>query len=110
MNSNQTVSNQNTGSNEDTGVLERTKVQEPSFYKVLLLNDDFTPMEFVIHVLLKFFNKTKEEVETIMLQVYQQEKGIAGTFNFETAETKVHLVNTYSEQNRHPLQTTMEKD
>lgn len=104
------MSNDRPFSNEDTDVLEKTKVQEPSFYKVILLNDDFTPMEFVTHVLQRFFNKDKAESETIMMQVHQQGRGIAGVYNYETAETKIHLVNTYSEQNHHPLQCIMEKE
>jgi len=90
-------------------VLERTQTKEPSFYKVLLLNDDYTPMDFVTHVLQKFFSKSREEAEHIMLQVHKEGRGIAGVFNYETAETKMHLVNTYSDQHRHPLQCTIEK-
>lgn len=101
---------ENNQSQHGTKVLERTKTKEPSFYKVILLNDDYTPMDFVTHILQKFFNKAKEEAEKIMLQVHKEGRGIAGTFNFETAETKMHLVNTYSQQQKHPLQCIMEKD
>lgn len=104
------MSEQKPFSNQNTEVLERPKTQEPSFYKVILLNDDYTPMEFVTQVLQKFFNKTREESENIMLQVHTQGRGVAGVYNYETAETKMHLVNTFSEQNRHPLQCIMEKD
>ncbi len=93
-----------------TQVLDRVKTQEPSLYKVLLLNDDYTPMDFVTHILQKFFQKTKEESENIMLQVHKEGRGIAGVFNFETAETKMHIVNTYAQQNKHPLQSTIEKE
>ena len=93
-----------------TQVLDRVKTQEPSLYKVLLLNDDYTPMDFVTHILQKFFQKTKEEAENIMLQVHKEGRGIAGVFNFETAETKMHIVNTYAQQNKHPLQSIIEKE
>lgn len=96
-------------SKEGIKVLEKPQTKEPSFYKVLLLNDDYTPMDFVTHVLQKFFAKTKDEAEIIMLQVHKEGRGLAGVYNFETAETKMHLVNTYSDQQRHPLHCTMEK-
>lgn len=96
--------------NEGLKILEKPETKEPSYYKVILLNDDYTPMEFVVHILQKFFNKSREEAEIIMLQVHKEGRGIAGLFNFETAETKMHLVNTYSDQQRHPLQCIIEKD
>lgn len=102
-------SSQNPDSKHGLQVLEKPKTKEPSFYKVILLNDDYTPMEFVTHVLQKFFGKSKEDAENIMLQVHKEGRGIAGLFNFETAETKMHLVNTYSNQQRHPLHCIMEK-
>jgi ATP-dependent Clp protease adaptor protein ClpS len=86
------------------------KVQEPSFYKVLLLNDDFTPMDFVIHVLQKFFAKNSEEATQIMLQVHHQGSGVAGVFTHEVAETKTYLVNDYAKKNKHPLKAAMEKN
>lgn len=79
-------------------------------FKVILLNDDYTPMDFVTLVLKKFFNKDSAEADKIMMQVHHEGRGIAGVFNHETAETKVHLVNTYSDQQKHPLQCIMEKD
>jgi ATP-dependent Clp protease adaptor protein ClpS len=88
----------------------KPKIKEPSFYKVILLNDDYTPMEFVTLVLKKFFGKSKEQAEIIMLQVHKEGRGVAGLFTFEVAETKMHLVNTYSDQQNHPLQCIMEKD
>jgi ATP-dependent Clp protease adaptor protein ClpS len=101
-------------SKEGIQVLDRPstkpKVKEPPFYKVILLNDDYTPMDFVTHVLQKFFNKTRPESEIIMLQVHEQGRGVAGLFNYETAETKMHLVNTYSDQQKHPLQCIIEKE
>jgi ATP-dependent Clp protease adaptor protein ClpS len=99
-----------TNSQHGTKVLERTKTQEPTYYKVILLNDDYTPMDFVTHVLQKFFNKTREEAENIMLQVHKEGRGLAGLYHFETAETKMHMVNTYSNQQKHPLQCIIEKD
>jgi ATP-dependent Clp protease adaptor protein ClpS len=101
-------------SREGTQVLDRPetkpKLQEPSSYKVILLNDDYTPMEFVIQILKKFFNKNKDQAEIIMLQVHKEGRGVAGIFTFEVAETKMHLVNTYSDQQKHPLQCIIEKD
>lgn len=91
-------------------VLDRVQTKEPSMYKVILLNDDYTPMDFVTTVLQKFFNKGREDAEKVMMQVHQEGRGIAGVYNHETAETKVHLVNTFSDQQKHPLQCIMEKD
>ncbi len=96
-------------SKEGVKVLEKPQTKEPSFYNVILLNDDYTPMDFVTHVLQKFFSKSKEEAENIMLQVHKEGRGLAGVFNFETAETKMHQVNTYSDQQRHPLHCIIEK-
>lgn len=86
-----------------------TKTKTPSFYKVVLLNDDFTPMDFVVHVLQKFFQKTAEDAHQIMLQVHHQGAGVAGVFTYEIAETKVFLVNSYAKQNKHPLKAVLEK-
>jgi ATP-dependent Clp protease adaptor protein ClpS len=83
--------------------------KEPSFYRVVLLNDDFTPMDFVVHVLQKFFNKTIDEANRIMMQVHQQGSGVAGIFSHEIAETKVFVVNDYARKNKHPLKSSMEK-
>ena len=97
---------------EDTGVLTRTKAKttKPSLYKVLLLNDDYTPMEFVVHVLENFFSKTREEAYRIMLHVHQKGVGVCGVYTFEVAETKVTQVMDFAKQNGHPLQCTMEKE
>jgi ATP-dependent Clp protease adaptor protein ClpS len=94
-----------------TGTITRTrpKTKTPSLYRVLLLNDDYTPMDFVIHILQKFFSKEYTEATRIMLQVHQKGAGIAGTFSYEIAETKVHQVNQYAKQNRYPLKCTMER-
>ena len=77
-------------------------------YKVLLLNDDYTPMEFVIHVLENFFNKNHEDAYTIMMHVHMKGIGVCGVFTFEVAETKVAQVMDHAKQNNHPLQCTME--
>ena len=83
--------------------------KKPSMYNVILLNDDYTPMEFVVIVLEKFFNKKQEEATQIMLHVHKNGVGICGTFTFEVAEMKCKLVIDYAKKNEHPLQCTMEK-
>lgn len=102
--------NEENEENLDTGLLEKSEVKEPSFYKVILLNDDFTPMDFVTHVLQKFFHKTTEEAQQVMLDVHKKGAGVAGVFSFEVAETKVFLTNNLSKQNKYPLKCTMEKE
>ncbi|MCE9506716.1 MAG: ATP-dependent Clp protease adapter ClpS [Alphaproteobacteria bacterium] len=96
----------------DVGVLTRTRAvsQKPSLYRVLLLNDDFTPMDFVVHVLERFFSKNKQEATEIMLQVHRRGVGVCGVYTYEVAETKVNLVIDYARKNEHPLQCTMEKE
>ena len=95
-----------------TGLLTRTKAQtkKPSMYRVLLLNDDFTPMEFVVHILERFFGKNKQEATEIMMHVHRRGVGVCGTYTYEVAETKVGLVMDYARKNEHPLQCTMEKE
>lgn len=95
-----------------TGIVTktRTKTKKPSLYTVLLLNDDYTPMEFVVHVLERFFNKGREEATRIMLHVHQKGVGICGVYTYEVAETKVTQVMDFSQQHQHPLQCTMEKE
>ncbi len=88
----------------------RPKVKRPSLYKVILLNDDFTPQDFVVFVLRKFFHKTEDEAVKIMLQVHHQGAGVAGVYSFEVAETKVYLVNEFSRSKQHPLKCIMEKE
>jgi ATP-dependent Clp protease adaptor protein ClpS len=88
----------------------REKTQRPSMYKVLLLNDDYTPMEFVVHVLERFFGKSQEDATRIMLHVHNHGVGVCGVFTYEVAETKVSQVIDFARQNQHPLQCTMEKD
>ena len=96
----------------DTGVLVKPKPKtgKPSMYKVLLLNDDFTPMDFVIHVLEKFFNKNRQEATDIMLHVHRKGVGLCGVFTFEVAETKGKQVMDFARANEQPLQCTMEKE
>ena len=100
------------GGDSRTGIVTKTrpKTKKPSLYKVLLLNDDYTPMEFVVIVLQKYFGKTREEAERIMLHVHQKGVGICGVYTFEVAETKVTQVMDFSRANNHPLQCTMEKE
>ena len=86
------------------------EVKEPPQYKVLLLNDDYTPMEFVILVLEKFFNKGREDATQIMLHVHHKGVGICGVYTYEVAETKVTQVIDFARQHSHPLQCTMEKE
>ncbi len=95
-----------------TGIVTKTRpdTKKPSLYKVLLLNDDYTPMEFVVHVLERFFNKGREEATRIMLHVHQKGVGICGVYTYEVAETKVTQVMDFSRQHHHPLQCTMEKE
>ena len=102
----------NDGGDGDSGTvtLTRTKTQKPSMYKVLLLNDDYTPMEFVIYVLQRFFSKSAEDATKVMLHVHQSGVGICGVFTYEVAETKVTQVMDMARQHDHPLQCTMEKD
>ena len=102
----------NGSGNTGTGIVTKTrpKTKKPSLYKVLLLNDDYTPMEFVVHVLERFFNKGRDEATRIMLHVHQKGVGICGIFTFEVAETKVAQVIEFSRRHQHPLQCTMEKE
>lgn len=96
----------------DTGVATRTRprTKKPSNYKVLMLNDDYTPMEFVVHVLERFFSKSREEATQIMLHVHRRGVGICGVFTYEVAETKVTQVTEFARRNQHPLRCTLEKE
>ena len=85
------------------------ELKRPSLYAVVLLNDDYTPMEFVVEVLQKFFGMDLDKATQVMLSVHYSGKGVCGTFTAEIAETKVVQVNTYSRNNEHPLLCTMEK-
>ena len=86
----------------------RTRTQKPALYKVLLLNDDYTPMEFVVQVLETVFNKTSEDAYTIMMHVHMKGVGVCGVYSFEVAETKVTQVMDFAKEGGHPLQCTME--
>lgn len=100
------------GGGTGTGILTRpdTKTKKPSMYKVLLLNDDFTPMEFVVHILQRFFRMTMEQATEVMLHVHQKGVGVCGVFTYEVAETKVNQVLSFAKQHEHPLQCTLEKE
>ena len=94
-----------------TGIVTKTrpKTKKPNLYKVLLLNDDFTPMEFVVLVLQRFFSMGIEDATRVMLQVHQQGVAVCGVFTYEVAETKVTQVIDFARENQHPLQCTLEK-
>ena len=96
----------------ETGVAVKSKpkTKRPSMYKVLLLNDDYTPMEFVVHVLERFFGMNHDQAVQIMLTVHTQGVAVVGVFTYEIAETKVTQVMDYARQHQHPLQCAMEKE
>ncbi len=94
----------------DVIVKTRPKTKTPSMYKVLMLNDDYTPMEFVVHVLEKFFGKNRSDATRIMLHVHQRGVGVCGVFTYEVAESKVSSVVDYARRHQHPLQCTLEKE
>lgn len=101
----------NDNDNRGTSVITRvkSKTKKPNLYRVLLLNDDYTPMEFVIHILENFFQKNREAATRIMLHVHNHGVGECGVFSYEVAETKVSQVMDFARQNQHPLQCVMEK-
>jgi ATP-dependent Clp protease adaptor protein ClpS len=88
----------------------RTRTAKPALYKVLMLNDDYTPMEFVVLTLQRFFKMTIEDATRVMLHVHQRGVGVCGIFTYEVAETKVNQVIDFAREHQHPLQCTMEKD
>ena len=96
----------------ETNVITKTKpkTQRPPLYKVLLLNDDYTPMEFVVHVLERFFGVSHAQAVEIMLTVHKKGVAVVGVFSYEIAETKVAQVMDFARRNQHPLQCTMEKE
>jgi ATP-dependent Clp protease adaptor protein ClpS len=101
---------ENTHKEDGLAVQEsRPKLKKPPMYQVVLLNDDFTPMEFVVHVLEYFFAKDRAQATRIMLHVHTKGKGMCGTYVREIAETKVVMVNEYSRSNNHPLLCVMEQ-
>ncbi len=96
---------------DDTLLAEKTrpKLQKPPMYKVVLLNDDYTPMEFVVHILETIFGHDREKATQIMLHVHTRGKGVCGTYTRDVAETKVVQVNNYARENQHPLLCDMEE-
>ena len=99
------------GGDDQVGVATktRTKPKKPSLFKVLMLNDDYTPMEFVVMTLKRFFGMDLEQATRVMLHVHQKGVGVCGIFPYEIAETKVNQVMDYARANQHPLQCTLEK-
>jgi len=100
------------GNGTGVGIATRTKpkTQKPSLYKVLMLNDDYTPMEFVVLTLQRFFRMSIEDATRVMLHVHQRGVGVCGIFTYEVAETKVNQVIDFAREHQHPLQCTMEKE
>ena len=103
------ISNNNEDPQKGVLIDTKTKTKKPSMYNVLLLNDDYTPMEFVIFVLEKVFNKKQDDATQIMLHVHKNGIGLCGTFTYEVAESKCKKVMDIAKKNQHPLQCTMEK-
>lgn len=99
------------GGDDQVGIATKTraKPKKPSQFKVLMLNDDYTPMEFVVMVLKRFFHMDLEQATRVMLHVHQRGVGVCGIFPYEIAETKVNQVMDFARQNQHPLQCTLEK-
>lgn len=98
---------------DDVGLVTevaRPKLKPPPMYKVILNNDDYTPMDFVVHILESFFGMNREKATQVMLHVHTRGKGICGIFTKEIAETKMSQVNEYSKQNEHPLLCTIEEE
>lgn len=96
--------------NTDAEEQFETALKEPSFYKVLIHNDDYTPMDFVVHILEDFFDRSPEEATQIMLMVHHQGAGVAGIYPKDIAETKSLQVNQYSQENEYPLKTSTERE
>lgn len=95
---------------DGVAVKVRPKTRKPTMYKVLMLNDDYTPMEFVVYVLERFFYKSRDQATQIMLNVHRRGVGVCGVYTYEVAETKVTQVMDLARQNQHPLQCTIEKE
>ncbi|MEP0316987.1 MAG: ATP-dependent Clp protease adapter ClpS [Hyphomonas sp.] len=98
------------GTNFGLSTQTRVRTKKPSLYRVLLLNDDYTPMEFVVYVLEQFFNRSREQATRIMLHVHQKGVGLCGVYTYEVAETKVAQVLDLAKRHEHPLQCVMEKE
>jgi ATP-dependent Clp protease adaptor protein ClpS len=107
-----TMAGKTGGPDSDASLLTKTKpkTERPPLYKVMLLNDDYTPMEFVVHVLERFFGLTHAQAFEIMLTVHKKGLAVVGVFSFEVAETKVAQVMDFARRHQHPLQCTMEKE
>ena len=106
------MSDQQSDWNHDDGLAveeAKPKLKKPKKYKVVLLNDDYTPMEFVVQILTRFFGMNQELATKVMLTVHTKGKAVCGEYSYEIAETKVELVNDYSRQHQHPLLCTMEE-
>ncbi|CAN5746911.1 ATP-dependent Clp protease adapter ClpS [soil metagenome] len=88
----------------------RPKLKRPPLYRVILLNDDYTPMDFVVHILEQFFSKNRQDATLIMLEVHARGRGVCGLFTHEIAETKAAQVNAYAREHQHPLLCTMERE
>jgi len=103
--------NDDRGNGLGTAVVTKTraKTKRPNLYRVLLLNDDYTPMEFVVHVIIHFFGKSQDDATRIMLHVHNHGVGECGIFTYEVAETKVTQVMDFARKHQHPLQCVMEK-
>ena len=106
------MSGKTNGNDGETSVITKTrsKTERPPLYKVMLLNDDYTPMEFVVHVLERFFGLTHAQAFEIMLTVHKKGLAVVGVFSFEVAETKVAQAMDFARRHQHPLQCTMEKE
>jgi len=96
--------------NTDLTLMEETKLKYPNKYKVLILNDDYTSMEFVINILIKIFHKSYEEAQNIMLEVHEKEKGVCGVYTHEIAETKIMQVHKNARDSGFPLRAEMEEE
>lgn len=97
-------------SDSDVAVQQaKPQLKKPPLFKVILLNDDFTPMDFVVEILTEFFHMSQEKATQVMLQVHTQGVGVCGTYTKDVAETKVHIVNEYSREHHHPLMCAMEE-
>ena len=106
------IEKRNGNEGPSTGVIVKAKpkTKKPSMYKVLMLNDDYTPMEFVVHILERFLGKSRDEATRIMLHVHRRGVGVCGVYTYEVAESKVTQVMDFARQHQHPLQCTLEKD
>ena len=98
------------GTDGGVALAERTQTKKPALYRVIMLNDDYTPMEFVVLILQRFFGHNTQTAQKIMLHVHKRGVGVCGVYTYEIAETKINQVMTFARQNEHPLQLQMEKE